>query len=157
MTEELEDEVPEEQKQAELTPEQIAMASAHVTIQYTSGNLRYSHTDIESIADSGADAVMTGLHSVICKQLLDEYHRDGYLSKNSHRRLTQVIHMYRMDIMHQLKRDVEAAMEQVDILDRYSDKISKEYRANRTRGNVEVVTEFPPSIEKRRSLLRKES
>ena len=140
----------------ELTPEQESMASRFVTLQYTSGHLKYSRTAIETIASDNssghsADEVMVGLHSVICKQIVDEYRRDGYLSKNSHRRLTQVLNMYRFDIMEKLKCDVEAAVEQALILDRYSEKISKAYHASRVSGNVETVERFPDTIEKRRA------
>lgn len=152
-----EPEKPAEQKELiPLTAEQEAAASRKVRVDYR-GNLHYENTLIEQLAQRDVDTVMMGLHVTICKQIVDEYNRQGYLSKNSHRRLTQVIYMYTADITVQLSLDVEAAVDEASILDRYAEKISKAFRASRIEGNVETVTEFPPSIEARRSLLRKQS
>lgn len=145
---------PEDKQQAipgvelALTPEQIAMAARHVSIDYR-GNLHYTNTLIERIGSQDAHTVMMGLHVTICNQLMEEYRREDSLSKNSHRRLTQVIFLYRMDITTQLKLDVDEAIEQAALLDRYSEKISKEFRAARTEGNVKTVEEYPDSIKKR--------
>lgn len=149
----------EKQEQKELTPltpEQEAAANRKVRIDYR-GTLHYEDTLIQQLAQHNVDSVMMGLHVTICKQLVDEYNRQGYLSKNSHRRLTQVIYMYMAAITIELKLDAEAAVEEADMLDKYAEKISKAFRASRTEGNVETVEQFPPSIEARRSLLRKQS
>lgn len=116
------------------------------------GTIHYQGTKVLQIArEPSTLSNMMDLHGVILTNLRNEFGNQGYLTKNKHRQLTQLINMYSkiLSSVISLGFDVEVAIEQSRTLDMYTEQLFKEFRATQTNGNVEYVDDFHESIQKR--------